>query len=65
MRPVATVVIVLEAGTPRFGIWCRACMLPSGAEVDIWSLRPTGLVRMGTARRCLDCGSAEHIEAAG
>lgn len=57
MGPVAAVYVYLEAGTPRYGLWCNDCRLPSAAEVDIWSLRPTCLIRLATQRRCLDCGS--------
>lgn len=62
MHPVAAVVIILEAGTPRYGLWCLDCMLSSAAEVDIWSLRPAGVLRVARHRRCLDCGS-DNVEA--
>lgn len=57
MRPVQSVTLVLEAGTPVTGLWCDACLRCSGIEVDVWSLQVTGLVRVGIRRRCTDCGS--------
>jgi hypothetical protein len=54
---VAAVYLYLVPGTTRGGLWCDACFLPSGVEADIWSLRPTGLLRIGTARKCTECGT--------
>lgn len=61
---MAAVYIYLEVGTPRYGLWCNDCMLPSAAEADVWSLRPAGLLRVCTRRCCLQCGG-DNVEPPG
>lgn len=48
-------VVVLHPGTPRYGLWCPSCLVSSGVECDVWSLRADCLLRVGTFRRCVHC----------
>ncbi|BBU22165.1 hypothetical protein [Mycobacterium xenopi] len=50
-------IIVLEPGTPRTGLWCPKCMLPSGYEVALYGLFESGPRTVAWARRCYDCGA--------
>lgn len=52
---VAAVVIHITPGTPRFGLWCPACLLPSGYEVPMHTLTRSGVGTLGVIRRCHDC----------
>lgn len=49
--------VVVVPGTPRAGIWCQSCALPSVVEVDVWALMPSGLRKLGTVTRCAE---ADH-----
>lgn len=51
------VTVVLTPGTPRHGLWCPRCALPSAVEVDVWMLTRQGLRLMCTVRRCVE---ADH-----
>lgn len=46
-------------GTPRTGLWCSRCLLPSGYEVDLYFLvNGAGPRVLQTAEACADCGGA-------
>ena len=48
--------IHLTPGTPRGGLWCPTCNLPSGIEIPLYTLTETGVRLMATFRKCDDCG---------
>jgi hypothetical protein len=50
-------IIHLVPGTPRTGLWCPTCLLPSGVEVPLHFLTDTGCLAAGTVRECFDCGA--------
>lgn len=52
-----TMVIVLASGTPRTGLWCPKCLLPSGYDVVVYGLFESGPQPMGRIRECDDCGA--------
>lgn len=48
----AALLIRLDPGTPRVGLWCPDCLLPSRVEVPLYRLTPDGVVRVGTVSFC-------------
>lgn len=50
-------VLHLVPGAPEFGIWCPACLLPSGYQVRVYALCDSGPRKVGITRRCHDCGT--------
>jgi hypothetical protein len=51
-----TVAIRIDPGTPRTGLWCEHCQLPSAMEADVLHLRRDGVSVLGTYRGCTGCG---------
>lgn len=49
-----TLKVTLSAGTPRRGLWCERCSLPSVVEVDLWMLTSAGMRLVGTHRKCVE-----------
>lgn len=43
-------------GTPRVGIWCDHCALPSVLEFDLLIVNDDGVSPIGVYRFCPDCG---------
>jgi len=41
-------------GTPRTGLWCESCLLPSRVELDLWWLRADGLRLIAIATACIN-----------
>lgn len=42
-------------GELRTGLWCPACLLPSGVEVEIFLVSWAGVKQAGAVRCCADC----------
>lgn len=51
-----TVLVHLVPGTPRPGLWCDVCALPSKFEVDVYGLsdHSTGPLVLGTWAMCTE-----------
>lgn len=50
------VVLRVELGTLRTGLWCDRCLLPSRVGVDAMMLGRSGVQTIATVSRCRDCG---------
>ena len=48
-------VIHLTLGTASTGLWCPACLLPSGVEIPLNIVGKAGVSRVGLLRICADC----------
>jgi hypothetical protein len=46
----------LTPGTPKTGLWCNTCLLPSRVEVSIYVLGEAGPFVIATLNRCDECG---------
>ena len=51
-----TVTVQISHGTPDTGLWCNACLLPSGIGVPVYALGGDGPRLLVYTRMCLDCG---------
>ncbi|GIH91956.1 hypothetical protein Psi01_25860 [Planobispora siamensis] len=48
-------------GTPRTGLWCERCALPSAVEVDVYFIVGSGEPMVaGTHSTCPGCSHAEE-----
>ena len=57
-----TVTIVLDAGIPELGIWCRACMTSGGFKLPLYRVCGHGVTLITHARGCLTCGNRGDLE---
>jgi hypothetical protein len=51
------VTVTVEAGTPRVGLWCDRCLLPSAVEIDYWAFSGSRILALGVKRLCKECGA--------
>ncbi len=53
-----TIILDVAFGTPVTGIWCGACLLPSGVRIPMYALADDGPSPMPWAdfHECVDCG---------
>lgn len=59
MAATAVIHIDLTIVSVATGLWCPACLLPSGVQTLValsWRKDPTKIVGHFTARCCDDCG---------
>lgn len=42
----------LVPGTPKLGLWCDTCLLPSRYEIPLYVLGDDGPIRVGTKTGC-------------
>jgi hypothetical protein len=47
--------VQLTPGTPKTGLWCPTCLLPSRSEVPIYVLGENGPSVIATANHCDGC----------
>jgi hypothetical protein len=45
----------ITVGTPKTGLWCPTCLLPSRSDVPIYVLGEVGPFCVGTASHCDGC----------
>lgn len=57
MATVRYILVYLALGTPRTGLWCPTCSLPSGVEWPVVALRPDGVAPVAFWRQCVECES--------
>jgi hypothetical protein len=53
----STALKVLVSGVPTLGLWCPACLLPSGYQLRVYAVGHSSVFLVGTTRACHDCGA--------
>lgn len=51
------IIVNVVSGTPTTGLWCAACLKPSGYAVELNVLSTRGVTSIGVIRKCFDCGA--------
>lgn len=57
------IILQMQSGTPKFGLWCSDCLLPSVVETPINILFPSGVTTVSNPSRvCRNCGKGRWPE---